>query len=44
MELKKDVEKQGFLWGITDMKKAKENNGNYKLKALQGKYGKKVGE
>lgn len=44
MELKKEVEKQGFLWEITDMKKAKENNGNYKLKALQGKYGKKVGE
>ena len=44
MELKKKVEKQGFLWEITDMKKAKENNGNYKLKALQGKYGKKVGE
>ena len=44
MELKKEVEKQGFLWGITDMKKAKENNSNYKLKALQGKYGKKVGE
>lgn len=44
MELKKEVEKQGFLLEITDMKKAKENNGNYKLKALQGKYGKKVGE
>lgn len=42
--IEKEVEKQGFLWGITDMKKAKENNGNYKLKALQGKYGKKVGE
>ena len=44
MELKKEVEKQGFLWGITDMEKAKENNDDYKLKALQGKYGKKVGE
>lgn len=44
MELKKEVEKQGFLWGITDIDKAKENSGDYKLKALQGKYGKKVGE
>lgn len=44
MELKKEVEKQGFLWGITDMKKAKENNSDYKLKVVQGKYGKKVGE
>ena len=44
MELKKEVEKQGFLWGITDIEKAKENSGDYKLKALQGKYGKKVGE
>lgn len=44
MELKKEVEKQGFLWGIVDIQKAQENSGNYKLKALQGKYGKKVGE
>lgn len=44
MELKKEVEKQGFLWGITDLKKAKEHSGEYKLKALQGKYGKQVGE
>lgn len=41
MELKKEVEKQGFLWGITDMKKAKENNSDYKLKVIQGKYGKR---
>lgn len=38
------MSKTGFLWGITDMEKAKENNGDYKLKALQCKYGKKVGE
>lgn len=44
MELKQEVEKQGFIWGITDLKKAEENSGNYKLKALQGRYGIKVGE
>jgi len=44
MELKKEVEKQGFLWGITDLEKAQENSGDYKVTALQGKYGKKVGE
>ena len=44
MELKEEVEKQGFLWGITDLERAKENSGNYKLQALQGKYGKQVGE
>ena len=44
MDLKKEVEKQGFLWGITDLKKSEEHSGNYKLKALQGKYGEKVGE
>lgn len=38
------MSKTGFLWGITDMKKAKENNSDYKLKIIQGKYGKKVGE
>lgn len=44
MTLKNEVEKQGFLWGITDLEKAEANSGQYKLKALQGKYGKKVGE
>ena len=44
MDLKREVEKQGFLWGITDLEKAEQNSGNYKLKALQGKYGEKVGE
>ena len=44
MELKKEVEKQGFLWGITDMKKAKQHSGDYKLKALQGQYGMQVGD
>ena len=44
MDLKKEVEKQGFLWGIVDLEKAQEHSGIYKLKALQGKYGKKVGE
>lgn len=44
MELKKEVEKQGFLWGITDLEKAEKHSGNYKLKSLQGQYGKKVGE
>ena len=44
MDLKKEVEKQGFLWGITNLEKAEEHSGEYKLKALQGKYGKQVGE
>lgn len=44
MELKEEVEKQGFLWGITDLKKAEKNSGKYKLESLQGKYGEKVGE
>lgn len=44
MDLKKEVEKQGFLWGITDLKTAEENSGDYKLKSLQGKYGEQVGE
>lgn len=44
MNLKNEVEKQGFLWGITDLKKAEQHSGDYKLTALQGKYGKKVGE
>ena len=44
MDLKNEVEKQGFLWGITDLKKAKNHSGVYKLKALQGKYGEKVDE
>lgn len=44
MDLKRKVEKYGFLWGILDIQKAQENSGDYKLKALQGKYGEKVGE
>lgn len=44
MDLKEEVEKKGFIWGITDLEKAEENSGKYKLKALQGKYGKKVGD
>ena len=41
MVLKRKVEKYGLLWGIIDIKKAQKNNGDYKLKALQGKYGEK---
>ena len=44
MALKNEVERQGFIWGITDLEKAEKNSGEYKLQALQGKYGKKVGE
>ena len=44
MELKKEVEKQGFLWGITNKQKAEENSGDYKLKALQGRYGIQIGD
>lgn len=44
MDLKRKVEKYGFLWGIIDIQKAQKNSGDYKLKALQGKYGEKVGE
>ena len=31
--LKNEVEKQGFLWGITDLEDAEKNSGQYKLKA-----------
>lgn len=44
MELKKKVENYGFLWGITDLEKAKENIQQYNLKALQGNYGVQVGD
>lgn len=44
MDLKNEVEKQGFLWGITDLEDAEKNSGQYKLEALQGKYGEQVGE
>ena len=43
-DLKKKVESNGFLWGITDIKKAEQYSGDYKLKTLEGRYGEKVGE
>ena len=43
-ELKQIVEEYGFLWGIIDLKKAKDNKQKYNLKALQGRYGKQIGD
>ena len=43
-KLKDKVDSHGFLWGIIDKEEAEKHTGDYKLKALQGRYGKKVGE
>lgn len=42
LELKQEVEKQGFLWGIIDIEKANQNKQIYNLKTLEGKYGLKI--
>ena len=43
-ELKETVEECGLLWGITDITKAEKYKGKYNLKALQGRYGEKIGD
>lgn len=43
-KLKDKVESHGFLWGIIDKEKAEKHTGDYKLKALQGRYGIQIGD
>ena len=43
-KLKEKVEEYGFLWGIIDKKEAKKHTGDYKLKALLGRYGEQIGD
>lgn len=43
-KLKDKVESHGFLWGIIDREEAEKHTGDYKLKALQGKYGIQIGD
>lgn len=43
-KLKDKVESHEFLWGIIDKEEAEKHTGDYKLKALQGKYGIQIGD
>ena len=43
-ELKEEVENAGLLWGIIDIDIADKHKGQYRLKTLQGQYGKKIGD
>ncbi|MBO5476229.1 MAG: hypothetical protein J6A15_00560 [Clostridia bacterium] len=42
--LKEKVESHGFLWGIINEEEAEKHTGDYKLKALQGRYGIQIGD
>lgn len=44
MDLKNRVESKGYLWGITDMEKAKVTalEQGYRIEDLQGRYGLKM--
>ena len=44
MDLKNKVESYGFLWGIINQEEAEQHSGQYKLKALQGRYGIQIGD
>lgn len=43
-KLKEKVEAHGLLWGIINKEEAEQHTGDYKLKALQGRYGEQIGD